>query len=154
MNYSPPPASAGWTFLPKGAKLSFLRGIFDFSFSYYKLEPRKNDDFGTITGVELLSSDVPAAYSLSQNYPNPFNPTTTITYDMPKSARVTLKVYNVLGQEVVALVDGQQAAGRYSVLFDASSLATGVYFYRLQSGDPSSSSGQTFVQTNKMVLVK
>ncbi len=153
-NYSPPPKSAGWTFLPKGAKLSFLRGIFDFSFSYYKLEPRKNDDFGTITGVELLSSDVPASYSLSQNYPNPFNPTTTITYDMPKSARVTLKVYNVLGQEVVALVDGQQAAGQYSVLFDASNLATGVYFYRLQSGDPSSSSGQSFVQTNKMVLVK
>ena len=145
-NYSPPPKSAGWTFLPKGAKLSYLRGIFDFSFSNYKLEPRKSDDFGTITGVELLSSEVPGTYSLSQNYPNPFNPTTTINYDIPKNARVTLRVYNVLGQEVAALVDGQQVAGRYSVLFDGSNLASGVYFYRLQSGD--------FVQTNKMALLK
>jgi len=102
---------------------------------------------GTLVSVdENQNGIVPQTFALWQNYPNPFNPTTTINYDLPKSARITLKVYNIVGQEVATLVDGQQSAGRYSVQFNASHLASGIYFYRLQSGD--------FVQTNKMVLVK
>jgi photosystem II stability/assembly factor-like uncharacterized protein len=102
---------------------------------------------GTLVSVdEKQNGSIPETYALWQNYPNPFNPTTTVAYDLPKAAKITLKVYNILGQVVAVLAEGQQAAGRYVVPFNASTLASGVYFYRLQAGD--------FVQTNKMVLVR
>ncbi len=82
--------------------------------------------------------DVPKQFELMQNFPNPFNPTTTIWYDLPHDAKVTLKVYNTLGQEVKTLVDEQQEAGGQSVKVDASMLSSGVYFYRLQAGNFSS----------------
>ncbi|TAK59377.1 MAG: T9SS type A sorting domain-containing protein [Bacteroidetes bacterium] len=93
-------------------------------------------------------------YSLSQNYPNPFNPTTVFSFQIPVSSYVTLKVYDVLGREVATLVDGMQDAGRQTVEFDASSLPSGVYFYRLQAGNPSFSSGKTFTDIKKMLLVR
>jgi hypothetical protein len=89
---------------------------------------------------------VPAKFSLSQNYPNPFNPSTEIKYSIPKSGIVTLKVYNLLGQEVVTLVNQEQKSGNYIINFDASQLASGVYMYRIQSGD--------FSLTKKMTLLK
>ncbi len=85
-------------------------------------------------------------YSLSQNYPNPFNPSTMINFEIPKQSNVILKVYDVLGNEVSALVDEEKSAGSYQVNFDASALSNGVYFYHLQAGD--------FVQTRKMILLK
>ena len=89
-------------------------------------------------------------YSLSQNYPNPFNPTTQIAYSLAKPGFVTLKVYDLLGQEVATLVNGQQNAGSHSVSFStvsgARSLASGVYFYRLEAG--------SFVATHKMIVLK
>lgn len=85
-------------------------------------------------------------YRLAQNYPNPFNPTTNISYVLPKAENVSLKVYDVLGREVATLVNEVKAAGAYTVPFNASNLASGVYFYRLQAG--------SFVQTKKMMLVK
>ena len=85
-------------------------------------------------------------YELSNNYPNPFNPVTRIKYEIANSENVKLKVYDILGKEVANLVDAQKEAGRYEILFDASSLASGIYFYRLQAGD--------FVQTRKMILLK
>ncbi|MHB9011267.1 MAG: T9SS type A sorting domain-containing protein [Ignavibacteriaceae bacterium] len=88
----------------------------------------------------------PSNFSLSQNYPNPFNPTTLIKYSIPKSGIVTLKVYNLLGQEVATLVNQEQNTGNYTVNFDASKLASGVYMYSLQSGD--------FSLTKKMALLK
>ncbi len=102
-------------------------------------------DPGT-TGVKELSSNIPAKYTLSQNYPNPFNPTTQIKYSIPKSGFVSLKVYNILGQEVSTLVSGFQKAGNYQATFDGSKLASGVYLYRLQSGTASI--------TKKFVLMK
>ncbi|KAB2923895.1 MAG: T9SS type A sorting domain-containing protein [Bacteroidetes bacterium] len=89
---------------------------------------------------------VPAVYSLEQNYPNPFNPSTVITYRIPVTGMVSLKVYNLIGQEVATLVNGVQTASSYEVPFDASKLSSGIYFYTLRSGD--------FVQTRKMMLLK
>jgi hypothetical protein len=98
-----------------------------------------------LTGI-ASTQPIPQEFSLSPNYPNPFNPATTIEYNLPKAARVQLKVYNVLGQEVATLVDGIVTAGQHSVSFNASNLASGIYLYKIAAG--------TFVSTRKMVLVK
>ena len=87
-----------------------------------------------------------------QNYPNPFNPTTVISYQLPTASTVSLKVYDVLGKEVMTLVQGRQAAGTYNYTLNASKLASGVYFYRLQASATNGAS--SFVQTKKMMLVK
>ncbi len=99
-----------------------------------------------ITGVEQTSGSAPSSYQLLQNYPNPFNPTTTIRYSLPKESFVTLIVYNTLGQQVAEPVSEQQQAGYHNVEFRADGLASGVYFYRLQTGD--------FVQTKRLLLLK
>ncbi len=105
-------------------------------------------DSAALTPVELATLSAPTKFTLEQNYPNPFNPTTTIRYDIPKAAPVTLKVYDILGNVVETLVDKVQAAGSYQVHFaiGSSQLASGVYLYKLQAG--------SFVQTKKMVLLK
>jgi len=89
---------------------------------------------------------VPTAYSLSQNYPNPFNPTTTIEFSIPKSGFVTLKIYNLLGQEVTTLVSENLQAGYYHVDWDASQLASSVYYYMINAGE--------FKTVKKMILLK
>ena len=99
-----------------------------------------------MVSVKLASSELPTEFSLEQNYPNPFNPSTTIRYELPHASRVSLKVYNTLGQEVATLVNETKPAGVYTVQFDAGSLASGVYFYRLQAGD--------FVEAKKLVLLR
>ncbi|MGD8415389.1 MAG: T9SS type A sorting domain-containing protein, partial [Candidatus Latescibacterota bacterium] len=86
-------------------------------------------------GVERLDSAIPESFALDQNYPNPFNPSTVIRYQLAQQGGVTLKVFNMLGQEVTTLVDAEQAAGVYEVRFDASDLASGLYLYQLQAGD-------------------
>jgi hypothetical protein len=106
----------------------------------------ENTSVINITSVKQENNQTPTKFSLSQNYPNPFNPTTEIKYSIPKSALVTLKVYNLLGQEVVTLVNQEQKSGNYIVNFNASQLASGVYMYRIQSGD--------FSLTKKMTLLK
>ncbi|MFQ5637067.1 MAG: T9SS type A sorting domain-containing protein [bacterium] len=85
-------------------------------------------------------------FQLSPNYPNPFNPSTTITYSIPNESQVTLKIYNLLGQQVATLLDEKQSAGAHTVIFDASHLASGYYVYRLQAGKS--------VETRKMMLLK
>ena len=86
-------------------------------------------------------------FRLAQNYPNPFNPTTNITYTLPQLSFVTLKVYDVLGNEIITLVNEEKVTGTYEIEFDSSELTSGVYFYRLQAG-------QGFVETKKMILIK
>ncbi len=90
--------------------------------------------------------NIPREFSLSQNYPNPFNPTTSIKYTVVSSVYVTLTVYDVLGREVAVLVDGEKLPGTYEVEFNASNLPSGVYLYRLQTGN--------FVETKRMLLLK
>lgn len=99
-----------------------------------------------LTDVKEIPNAVPTEYRLSQNYPNPFNPVTNINYAIPKSGFVSLKVYNILGQEVAVLHQGFQTAGSYKADFDASQLSSGVYMYRLESNG--------FSLTKKMVLLK
>ncbi len=89
---------------------------------------------------------VPMEYTLYQNYPNPFNPSTIISYQLPVSSKVVLKIYDLLGREVATLVDDRQHAGNYSVKFNAGSLSSGIYFYRLVAGG--------FIQVKKLVLLK
>ena len=89
---------------------------------------------------------LPARYSLGQNYPNPFNPSTTIKFELPKSSHVTLSVYDILGRQVSVLINERRDAGLHEVKFDAASLASGVYFYRLQAG--------SYVQTRKLLILK
>ena len=99
-----------------------------------------------IIGVEGEISGIPTEYSLSQSFPNPFNPTTTIEYSLPNMVEVSLIVYNLLGEEVTRLISENQQAGYHKVTWDASSMASGIYLYRLTAGD--------FVRTRKMVLLK
>jgi hypothetical protein len=84
-----------------------------------------------LTGVK--KEVLPREYSLSQNYPNPFNPTTTIGYQLPISSYLTLKVYNLLGQEVAAIFEGVQQAGNYTAILDGSNLTSGIYFYKMET---------------------
>ncbi len=89
---------------------------------------------GTLGVSEKKSDVLPSAYTLEQNYPNPFNPSTTISFSLPNSGNVSLKVYNLVGQEVTTLMNGYRNAGQYNVTFNASNLSSGVYFYRLEAG--------------------
>jgi hypothetical protein len=96
--------------------------------------------------VEQLSPTAPKTFLLEQNYPNPFNPSTTIRYQLPVASEVKLEVYDVLGKKIATLVNERQSAGSYQVVWNASGLSSGTYFYRLQAG--------TFVETKKMIMVK
>jgi hypothetical protein len=99
-----------------------------------------------VTEVEELQLPVPTLYSLEQNYPNPFNPTTNIRFAVPVADKVTLKVYDVLGQEITTLLSEFKKAGTYEVTFDASRLSSGLYVYTVTSGQ--------FVASKKMMLIK
>jgi len=103
-------------------------------------------EIGTFAGVAHQQERVPATYVLDQNYPNPFNPVTIIQYALPHLSHVVLSVYNALGQLVKTLVNGEEEPGYHDVSFDASQLASGVYFYRLQVRD--------FTQTKRLLVVR
>ncbi len=104
--------------------------------------------YGDVTSINLNISmnNVPKSFNLSQNYPNPFNPITKIKYQIPEISFVTLKVYDVLGNEIVVLVNEEKPAGEYQVEFDATGLSSGIYFYKIQTG--------SFIETKKMILMK
>ncbi|MEX2189277.1 MAG: T9SS type A sorting domain-containing protein, partial [Bacteroidota bacterium] len=100
-----------------------------------------------VTGIETPTESIlPAQFVLEQNYPNPFNPATTIRFAIPAASNVELRVYDMLGREVVTLMNEFKNAGSYQVNFDAGQIATGIYFYRLSTG--------TFTQIRKMLLIK
>jgi hypothetical protein len=111
-------------------------------------------NFTTVVTSVLDRPGMPSEFVLSQNYPNPFNPSTVIEFALPHESIVTLGIYNLLGERVAQLVEEKKPAGYYSVTFNARGLATGLYFYKLQAGDPSAGSGQSFVQTRKLVLLR
>jgi len=124
-----------------------------FTGKYAKLKPKSQ-----LEGVKMINdllhhlkmkskvTQIPKVFSLSQNYPNPFNLVTKIDFEVPQTSKVTLKVYDILGRLVKTLVDENKEAGFYTVPFDGTNLASGVYFYRIEAG--------SFVSSKKMVLLK
>lgn len=130
----------------KGDSFSALKGIMFFSFSNYKLAPRKDDDFEGYVPTSIAEETLPSEFILHQNYPNPFNPATTISYTLPRAGNVIIKIFNVLGQEVKTILNEYQSVGTYRISFDAGSLTSGIYFYSLDSND--------YHQVKKMVLIK
>jgi hypothetical protein len=101
-------------------------------------------DFTPVTSVQ--DENIPSRFLLYQNYPNPFNPTTNIKFDLPKETNVSLKIYNILGEEISSLVDKIMSAGDHIIEFNGSQLSSGMYFYKLKAGE--------YVQTKKMLLIK
>jgi predicted extracellular nuclease len=134
--------------LNTGDKFSSVTGYVEYTFSEYKIVPRYNSDFeGYIpVVVDGVKEIIPGKFGLSQNYPNPFNPSTLISYSVPLGEFVTIKIYNLLGQEIKTLVNKYQNAGNYNVTFNANNLPTGIYFYQMQAG--------SFRSVKKMVLMK
>jgi hypothetical protein len=109
---------------------------------YYKRNPTGNPT----TGIAERGEGTAAHFALLQNYPNPFNPATTISYSLPRTGAVSLKVYNVMGQEIAVLADGVHGAGDHTVTWNAEHVASGVYFCRLSAGG--------FVETKRLVLLR
>ncbi|HMQ81171.1 MAG TPA: T9SS type A sorting domain-containing protein, partial [Ignavibacteria bacterium] len=104
-----------------------------------------------VFGIQQIGSEIPREFSLYQNYPNPFNPVTKIKFDVKakgksENAKINLRVFDLLGKEVIKLVEGELSPGIYEVDYDASNLPSGVYFYKLVSGE--------FSESKRMVLVK
>jgi len=106
----------------------------------------KTTNGGGVTGINETITILPKDQKLLQNYPNPFNPATTIQYQVPERSVITIKVYDVLGNEITTLINEEKLAGSYEVEFDATELPSGIYFYRLQA--------DSFVETKKMVFIK
>jgi hypothetical protein len=134
-------------YIRTGNTFEELSGVMYYSFGNYKLVPRNDNDFvGWVTDVNE-ENQLPKEFGLFQNHPNPFNPSTIINYNLPVQANVTLKIFNILGQEVKTLLNNEIVpAGEHQVSFNASGLPTGIYIYNLQAND--------FVQSKKMILLK
>jgi len=119
----------------------------------YRLKQIDYDGSFSFSDIVEVQSLLNLSFELAQNYPNPFNPITNISYTLPKDSRVTLTIYNTLGEAVETLVNEMQAANRYEAVWNATTLPSGVYFYRLQAL-PTGRQAGNFVETKKMVLMK
>jgi hypothetical protein len=135
---------SGTTTDPKS--YSFIDHNIETGIYQYRLKQIDFDGSFKYSNVVEVTVNVSLKYSLEQNFPNPFNPTTTIKFSNPKEVQVNLSVYNILGEKVKELKNGVMKPGYFEVQFDASAIASGVYFYRIKEGD--------FVQTKKMILLK
>jgi hypothetical protein len=102
-------------------------------------------DTTAVTSV-IASKSTPSYFMLEQNFPNPFNPSTIIRYQLLKQSYITLKVYDVLGREVAVLVNEEQSSGSHSAIFNAASLGSGIYFYRLTSGSNAETKKMQFIR--------
>lgn len=138
---------------PDGERLDVVTGELELGAGAYNFTLSGDDikiDYVQLIQMEIITSvpirNIAEGYRLEQNFPNPFNPSTTIQYQIPETEKVVLKIYNILGQEVQTLVNEVQYPGVYQATFNASRLASGVYFYRLTAGD--------YVEVKKMMFLK
>ncbi|MCX6164257.1 MAG: T9SS type A sorting domain-containing protein, partial [Ignavibacteriae bacterium] len=141
------------TLLTQNDSISFIQGVIYYAFGNYKIAPRMNSDFGTLTpvGIKNIGNAFVNKYKLSQNYPNPFNPVTRISFTIPMYSKVTIKVYDVLGRQIQTLANENMNAGSFLIDFNGSELASGVYFIRMTADGRD---GTRFADTKKMLLVK
>ncbi len=123
--------------------------------SLFKYRLKQIDTDGKFKYSDKIEFEVvPTEFALYQNYPNPFNPSTKIRYQLPRESKVIIKLYDILGSEVITLLNEKKEPGVYEVEFNAQHLPSGAYIYRIVADGPSSSSGQRFIETKKMVLMK
>jgi hypothetical protein len=115
---------------------------------FYQYRLKQIDFEGSFTYSNIVEVEVeaPNVFTLEQNYPNPFNPSTVINYQLPVNSMVTLKIYDILGNEIVTLVNEEKPAGSYEVEYDGTELPSGIYLYKLQTSN--------FIDTKKMILIK
>lgn len=145
------PSFMSGTFSNGGVSLTFSAGDAvsgSFSNSNFSLSGGSSGVTNVVpTALESESPDLPRQFRLTQNYPNPFNPSTTITYELPRSADVKIEIYNTIGARVALFDEGRRYTGVHKVQFDASSLASGLYLYRLIADG-------ALISTKKMTLIK
>lgn len=143
---------ANYDYVPTvGDQIEFVTGNLTYSFGKFEIIVRNNDDIGDVSVKIDDEINLPVSYRLDQNYPNPFNPTTTINYGIEKGGNVTLKIYNIIGQEVVTLVHKNMNSGNYAITWNGRDkydhiVPAGVYIYQIVTGD--------FVKSKKMILLK
>ena len=111
-------------------------------------------DTSMLVSIRQISTEIPKQFSLFQNYPNPFNPVTKIKFTLPGSSAALIVVYDAAGREIETIFNGQLNAGIYEADWNAENFSSGVYYYKLTAGNPSSGTGQVFTETRKMVLLK
>lgn len=133
-------------FVPNGAEICADFIIVNFGGSLVTANPSGICAGGTVTGDIEEVETIPTEFALYQNYPNPFNPGTLIKYHVPEKSFVSLKVYDLLGEELATLVNEEKSAGSYDVNFDAGQLSSGFYIYTIKAGN--------FTSTKKMILMK
>ncbi|MBS4035407.1 MAG: T9SS type A sorting domain-containing protein [Ignavibacterium sp.] len=151
-------AGTAWDTLQNGLSLNEVIKNFEFFNSNisYGISSNQiyftNDGWVTYSKVDSIVTHVenpgtiPNEFTLYQNYPNPFNPTTVISYQLPVSSNVSIKVYDLLGREVSTLVEEYKQAGKYQINFNADGLSSGVYYYQLKTGN--------FIQTKKLIFLR
>ena len=134
--------------IPSGQPtLEILLGIFsDPPITYFPQYADPPPSYKFLISDVKNDPEIPISFSLSQNFPNPFNPITTIRYQLPVAGNITLRLYDVLGNEIATLVDEEKSGGTYEIIFYAGNLPSGVYFYQLQT--------EGYVETKKMILLR
>ena len=121
-------------------KITSLASSNDFDFS------DGNFSISSPTGIDDILNQIPDKFALMQNYPNPFNPTTNIVFGLPNSSKVSIELFNVIGEKIKVILNGYMEIGYHNIMFDGSTLNTGIYFYRIQA--------ESFSETKKMILLK
>jgi len=107
-----------------------------------------------LTGVKTIDNNFPSSFKLNQNFPNPFNPSTNISYSIAQPSFITLKIFNILGEEVQTLVEGESSPGMFNIVWDGRTQSSGMYFYQIVAMSPSNHSKQLYTETKRLILVK